>query len=394
MGQDTTRNEQLTGVGNTASDWYNQLMGGQTDLEKEYIPQSQQMWNNYSAASTRNMQDYSDIMGQYSDFYSGLGGPTKFSYQNVAATNPAEQQEAYGYLREAVPGYRDFAETGGYSDQDIQELRARGVSPIRSAYGNTMMEMNRARALGGEGGAPNYIAAASKAERELPGQMADAMTTVNASLADAIRQGKEFGLSGLTGTGSTMGGLASADAARMLQAAMSNQNADLQAQSLSEQSLQNLRQSQLAALGGKTSLYGTTPGMSATFGNQALQAYQNRISLENQRNQTGLGLLGTMASAYGGQQMNASWLQQLLQGLGSGASYLGGGGSSGGGGGNTNFSGGNSNPSGYYSGGYEGGTDWSNGNYYGQSDPYYAWNNPNAGNVIWGSGLPGGEYDY
>ena len=322
------RNQDLAGVGQTAGTWYNNLMGSQTPLEKEYIPQSQTMWNNYMTGVGQNMQDYGNIMGGYQNFSNNISqqGPTKFGFERVAAERPAELGESYGYLRETMPGYRDFAQTGGYSPTDIQELRARGIAPIRAAYGNTMMELNRARALGGSGGAPNYIAAASKAQREMPGQMADAMTGVNAQLADAIRQGKLAGLSGMAGVGSTMGGLSSQEAGRMLQAAMANQNADLQAQQLSEQSLQALRGLQLDALRGQTSLYGTTPGLASIFGNQALQAYQNRIALENQRNQTGLGLINAQISAYGGQQPQKPWYQQVLDGIGSVVPYLGGGG--------------------------------------------------------------------
>lgn len=334
------RNKDLAGVGQTAGNWYNNLMGSQTPLEKEYIPQSQTMWNNYQNAVGQNVQDYGNIMGGYQNFSNDISkqGPTKFGFERVSAERPAELGEAYGYLRETVPGYRDFAQTGGYSPTDIQELRARGISPIRSAYGNTMMELNRARALGGETGAPNYIAAASKAQREMPGQMADAMTGVNAQLADAIRQGKLAGLSGMAGVGSTMGGLSSQEAGRMLQAAMSNQNADLQAQQLSEQSLQALRGLQLDALRGQTSLYGTSPGLASTFGNQALDAYRNRIQLEQLRNQTGLGLLGSQISAYGGQQAQQPWWKQVLDVGGSIIPYLGGGG------GNNNTS---MTPSGY-----------------------------------------------
>ena len=297
-------------------------MSGPTALEQEYTPQSQAMWNTYQTGLAQNQQDYGNIMGGYQNFASNLGKPTQFNYQDVSAERPAELGESYGYLREAVPGYREFAQTGGYSPTDIQELRARGVSPIRSAYSNTMMELNRARALGGAGGAPNYIAAASRAQREMPGQMADAMTGVNAQLADAIRQGKLAGLSGISGIGSTMGGLSSQEAGRMLQAAMANQNADLQAQQLSEQSLQNLRQNQLASLSGQTSLYGTTPAMASTFGDQALRAYQNRTNMEQIRNQYGLGLLNAQIGAYGGQSQQDPWWKQLLQGASSVLPYV------------------------------------------------------------------------
>jgi hypothetical protein len=327
MGEPKT-NDRLNRPADQANTWYNQLQSKQTPLEEEYIPQSQEMWNNYKGAVDQNRADYGNIMGGYGSFMSDISkqGPTKFGFERVNNVRPAELDESYGYLRETMPGYRDFAQTGGYSPTDVQELRARGVAPIRAAYGNTMMELNRARALGGSGGAPNYIAAASKAQREMPGQMADAMTGVNAELANSIRQGKLAGLSGMAGVGSTMGGMAGQDAGRSLQAAMSNQNADLQAQQLSEQSLQSLRQNQLEGLRGQTSLYGTTPGMASMFGNQALSAYQNRIQLEQMRNNLGLGLLDTQVRAFGQQQPTEPWWKQALNAAGSVIPYLGGGG--------------------------------------------------------------------
>ena len=386
MGQ-PAKSAELSSVANTAGNAYQNLMSSQTPLEQEYIPQSQSMWNNYSTAAAQNQQDYSNIMGGYNTFASNLAKPTQFTNQTVTATNPAETAESYGYLRGAMPGYQEFAQTGGYSPTDIQELRARGVSPIRSAYSNTMMELNRSRALGGAGGSPNYIAAASKAQREMPGQMADAMTGVNAKLAEDIRTGKLAGLAGEVNVGGTMGGLASQEAGRTLQAGIANQNADLQRQQLTQQALQSYYQNQLSALGGQTSLYGTTPAMSATFGNQALQAYQNRIALEQARNNYGLGLLGTQVSAYGGQVNTPSWWQQLLNAAGSVAPYLFGGGSSG----SSGSSGGSFNPSYDPSGGgtntiWGGGmpTDYSN-----YSEPYNTnpWD-PNA----WLSGTPSQYY--
>ena len=305
---------------NPATDVINQAKGQYqntlqpTDTEKEFTPISQNFYNQYQNAIGQQTKDYGNIMGAYNDFRNNLPSPTKFSAQNVSAPRPAELSKSYGYLDEAMPGYREFAQTGGYSPTDIQELRARGVSPIRSAYGNTMMQLDRARALGGAGGAPNYIAARSRAQRELPQQMADAMTGVNANLADAIRQGKEFGLSGITGTGSTMGNLASAEAGRQLSAAEANQSANLQAQSLGENSLQNRLGLNLSGLGGEASLYGTSPGMASTFGNQALNAYGQRAAMESNRNNYGLGLLDAQLRGYSanqGQQGNPWWQTAL-----------------------------------------------------------------------------------
>ncbi len=279
--------------------------------ETAYQPVNNQFQQQYEQAAQRQTQDYGNIMGAYDKFRQNLAGPTKFSFQNVKAERPAELGESYGYLREAMPGYRDFAATGGYSPTDIQELRARGISPIRAAYGNTMMELDRARALGGNAGAPNYIAALSKAQREMPGQLADATTNVNAGLADAIRQGKLQGLAGMSGIGSTMGGLASGEAGRMLQAGLANQGADLQAQQMGEQSLQNRQQMDLSGISGQAGLYGTTPGMASTFGNQALNSWQQRAAMEQARQQFGLGMLGTQLQAYG-QQPSTPWWQTAL----------------------------------------------------------------------------------
>ncbi len=295
-----------------------------TPTENEFVPFSQNLNNAATASRERQTQDYGDIMGGYQDFLKNLGGPTKFSFQNVDARRPAELGEGYGFLREAMPGYREFSQTGGYSPTDVQELRARGVAPIRSAYSNTIRELDRARTLGGNAGSPNYIAARSRAQRELPGQEADALTTVNANLADAIRQGRMFGLQGITGTGSAMGSLASQEAGRMLQADLANQAADIQTQGMGEQSLQNLRANQLAGLGGKTSLYGTTPAMAATFGNQALQSYNTRLGAEQARNQSGVNLLSQQMQAGMNQENQPSWWEKLLGVAGSVIPFAGG----------------------------------------------------------------------
>lgn len=249
-------------------------------LEGEMSGVSNDFMTNYKNAASTNMADYDNIMSGFSDYAKNA----KFGFKPVSAERPKELGESYGYLREAMPGYRDFAKTGGYSDTDQQELRARGTAPIRSAYGNTMMEMDRARSLGGNAGSPNYIAAASRAQREMPGQMADAMTGVNASLADAIRQGKLAGLEGITRVGSTMGGLSDSEAGRMLTADIHNQGADLQTQGMKDSA-------DRFGLSGKAQLYGTTPGLSSTFGDQALRGYNTRAGLEQSRNQFGLGLM-------------------------------------------------------------------------------------------------------
>lgn len=257
-----------------------------SDTENEFAGASQNFMNNYNTAATRNMADYGNIMGGYQDMMKNMPGATKFSWDRVNADRPAELGESYDTLRSALPGYREFAETGGYSPTDVQELRARGTSPIRAAYGNANMQLDRTRALG-SGGA-NYAAAAAKMARESGYGMSDAMTNVNAQLAQDIRQGRLAGLAGVSGIGSEMGGLSSQEAARMLQANMANSQGALQAAGMGEESLQNSIRNKFGALQGMTGLYGTTPGMASTFGNQALNAYGQRFGAESDRLNRGM----------------------------------------------------------------------------------------------------------
>src|SRR5690606_25717604 len=237
-------------------------------------------------------------------------------WDSVSAARPEELGESYGYLREAMPGYRDFAATGGYSDMDVRELRARGMSPIRSAYSGAIRDIDRANTIGG--GSANDIAARGRAQRELPGQIADAMTGVNAELANAVRQGKMFGLQGITGTGSAMGNLSSAEAGRILQANLANSQGKLSAQS-------GNRDQMMGALNAQSNLYGTTPGMASMFGNQALQGMGMRGDLEASRNNFGLNAMNTNLNALN--QSDASqgepWWKKALSVASTAAPYVG-----------------------------------------------------------------------
>ena len=62
-------------------------------------------------------------------------------------------------------------------------LRARAISPIQASYANDEREVNRAKSLGGAGGAPNFIAAKAKMAREKAGSLSDAMRDVNTSIS-------------------------------------------------------------------------------------------------------------------------------------------------------------------------------------------------------------------
>ena len=110
-----------------------------------------------------------------------------------------------GDYNTVLSGYRDFATTGGFSPEDLANIRARAVSPIRAVYANAQMNLNRQRALQG-GYSPGFQAAMSRMSREQSMSQADAAVNREAELAQQIREGKLAGLQGLMGAIGSGGG--------------------------------------------------------------------------------------------------------------------------------------------------------------------------------------------
>jgi len=137
---------------------------------------------------------------------------------------------------------QQFADTGGYSPEQLANIRARSVSPIRSIYSGARRDIDRQRSLQG-GYSPNRTASLAKMAREQSSATADASTNVEAALAQMVNQGQRYGLSGLAG------------------------------------------------------MYGSTPGLASTFGNQALQA-------QGLQNQMGLGMVNAQMGA---SQLPGAW---------------------------------------------------------------------------------------
>ena len=252
------------------------------NIGKQATAFTNQAQNNYNNAINTDSTNYNDIMQGYNNSTAGIQAvqnqitaPTPYTPQTVNYSTPGELSTAYGTLGDAQNTFENFAQTGGFTPQGIQAMRTMGMSPITAAYGNTIQNLQQANTLGG--GAANYTAALSQAQRELPQQLSTAETGVNADLAQMIQEGELAGAQGLSSVGSTQGGLANTAEAQQLGASVANQQAGLQGASLNNQMnqeyIQNLLQGQalgLSNLQGETSLYGATPGQAALFGNQVL----------------------------------------------------------------------------------------------------------------------------
>ena len=220
----------------------------------------------YRSTGNEAMGDYRDIMNQYKNFQSTNLQPSTF--ERVNYNRSPEMQSA-------LSGYQGFADNGGFNDDAIRDMRARGISPIRSVYANAVNEMARQKNLSG-GYAPNMPAAMERMRGSTSQQIADQVQNVNASLAEMQQKGRLQGLEGL-------GGLSTQDMNFAQQAALANQSAGLRTNELNRTTTDPMR---LNAIQGQASLFGTTPGMANMFGNQVLDSTRN--AMQNVDQDTGI----------------------------------------------------------------------------------------------------------
>jgi hypothetical protein len=197
-------------------------------------------YNSYDAAVLQGGEDYDSIMA---------------GYNSLRNTNPILAN--YNYFQsqgesDLINQLREQTQTGGYRPEDIANIRARGVSPIRSVYANAMRNASRATNLAG-GYSPNAGAVQAKMARELSSTLADKSTDVEASIAELMARGKESATSQLAPLVTREG---------TYRAGIDEGNINEQRRIQTELPLEILR--------GKSSIYGTTPAMAALFGQQAL----------------------------------------------------------------------------------------------------------------------------
>ena len=166
------------------------------------IPQNQALWNKFLGASDVAERDYGNIMGQF----------------------------------------QDFAKTGGFSPEDLANIRARSVSPIRAIYANANREVDRQRTLQG-GYSPGFNVAKGRMAREMSQGAADASTNAEAMIAQLLQQGK------------------------------------------------------LAGMQGSAGMYSATPGQAGMYGGMALDSTGQRLQGEDLQSRLSLGLLGASQNA-------------------------------------------------------------------------------------------------
>lgn len=255
----------------------------QQRYEGQINPVMDLMAENYARGSEANFGDYHNIMNQYNSIAAGGGTVGEGGGGGGDGGYGAESWEPnliqYNDPFNSYAGYQDFSKTGGYSPEDIGNLRARGTAPIRAAYANAEREIARQRSLQG-GYSPNAMALQGRMAREQGQLGADTMQNVEAGMIDTRNTNKFKGLEGMTDVekqrlagdldvqkynANAKNTAAQSNAGARNAAAAGSASNRLAASAAS-------RNDQFKALQGMTSLYGATPGMAQLYGDQVLSA--------------------------------------------------------------------------------------------------------------------------
>lgn len=98
--------------------------------------------------------------------------------------------------------FQNFSQTGGFSPEDLANIRARAVSPVRAVYANAQREVNRQRSLQG-GYSPGFGVLQARMAREQGQGISDAGINAEAGISEMVQKGKLAALQGMAGTEGT-----------------------------------------------------------------------------------------------------------------------------------------------------------------------------------------------
>lgn len=235
--------------------------------------------NTFTTAANQQAGDYDKIMKNYETLFN-QGRSNPLSYSNITPTTSNYQET--GQQSQAIGGLADLSATGGYTPEGIAALRERGISPIRSVFSSAQRNIDRAKGLSG-GYSPNYAAVTAKMARDQASQIGNQMNNVNAGIAQNVAANRIAAAPAYASAANTESGMRNAykqhtdDTTNQIN--MFNASNALDAQKTN-------RGNQLGAVQGMTNLYGTTPALTKTFGDQIMQATnagQNQQQLDTQR---------------------------------------------------------------------------------------------------------------
>ena len=247
------------------------------------------MYKIYNTAVEKQAGDYDAIMGKYGQVFNETD-PTGSASGRRQFTPYTADQTAYSKSPDttaALANLQGLTQTGGLSEGDQQNLRARGVSPIRAMYATAQRDMDRQRRLGG-GYSPNYGAVTSRFARDQSSLMADQLDKTNAGIAEMVQRGKLSTAPQYAGAAQQESELA--HNIGLSNTAARNEAKRFNAQNLFESERLN-RGDRLGAVQGMTNLYGTTPALANLYGSQAMNTAQFQNDVNQQKKRTAAGIV-------------------------------------------------------------------------------------------------------
>jgi len=221
----------------------------------------------FTAAADQQASDYDRIMQNYQDILAkNQANPVTAERTNANLAKYSRSAEVSGSLA----NLSDLATSGGYSAGDIADIRSRGISPIRSVYANAQQNIDRSKSLQG-GYSPNYTAATAKLTRGLSDAVSRGNQDINAGIAQNVASNRiavaPMYSSAAQSENAARTGVDLRNSDAINRSDEGNANRALEAQRMQQSN-------ELGAIQGQTSLYGTTPALTHTFGNQVVQASQ------------------------------------------------------------------------------------------------------------------------
>ena len=146
---------------------------------------------------------YASVQGMYENFMKTGGWDpdrTKSMDENIAGFKKlgmgGMSPEDMARLRGGGV-YEEFSKTGGLSDKDRANLRARGTSTIPAMYGQLNQAMQRGRTVQG-GYGPGAAVMAGRLGRQQAGAMGDAALNTELGITDQVNRGRQWGTAGMT----------------------------------------------------------------------------------------------------------------------------------------------------------------------------------------------------
>jgi hypothetical protein len=243
--------------------------------------------NTFTSAANQQAKDYDKIMGMYEDVYNqGKQNPLTFN----PVTGQTTQYSKSADVTKSLGDLSELSSTGGYSAQGIQDLRSRGVSPIRASYANAERNINRGRSLSG-GYSPNSGALRAKMAREQGDLLSQRMTDINAGIAQNVATNRLSAAPAYSGAAQRENeartGVDTKNADIMNDIAKFNASGSLDAQ-------RSRFNNQLGAVEGMRGLYGTTPALTNLFGQQISDTTRLGQSQQEINNRNKIGQMSTL----------------------------------------------------------------------------------------------------